>query len=269
MTTPWRGRQRAATRRRGLLGTALALAIMVLVLVPAGGLPEPADALPFVPPGLAHPFGTDDLGRDLLREVARGVRTSLVLGGVVTATALVLGVALGLAAGMGSTLTDELLMRSADVVASLPTLIIAILVAALFGGSIAALVLGLTRWPLVARLVRMETASLRNRDFVLVARALGATRLRVTLLHVLPHAATAALAATGILFGGALVSEAALAFVGLGDPAVPSLGQLAANGFVFVSHAPWMWMAPAAAIVALTVAIAVLADRPSPCDWAQ
>ena len=131
------------------------------------------------------------------------------------------------------------------------------------------MVLGLTRWPLVARLVRMETASLRNRDFVLAAKALGATRLRVTLVHVLPHAATAALAATGILFGGALVSEAALAFVGLGDPAVPSLGQLAANGFVFVSHAPWMWMAPAAAIVALTVAIAVLADRPSPYDWAQ
>ena len=113
MTTPWRGRQRAATRRRGLLGTALALAIMVLVLVPAGGLPEAADALPFVPPGLAHPFGTDDLGRDLLREVARGVRTSLLLGGVVTATALMLGIAVGLAAGMGSPLTDELLRRGA------------------------------------------------------------------------------------------------------------------------------------------------------------
>jgi peptide/nickel transport system permease protein len=271
MTTPWRGRPRAATRRRGLHVAVLALAIVILVLVPAGGLPAVTDALPFVPPGMAHPFGTDDLGRDLLREVARGMRTSLLLGGVVTATALMLGIAVGLAAGMGSPLTDELLMRGADVVASLPTLIIAILVAALFGGSIAALamVLGLTRWPLVARLVRMETASLRNRGFVLAAKALGATPLRVTLVHVLPHAATAALAATGILFGGALVSEAALAFVGLGDPAVPSLGQLAANGFVFVSHAPWMWMAPAAAIVALTIAIAVLAERSSPYDWPQ
>jgi peptide/nickel transport system permease protein len=269
MIPPWRGRQQAAARRRWLALAVLALAPVILALVPAGGLPVATDALPFVPPGVAHPFGTDDLGRDLLREVARGVRTSLLLGGIVTATALFLGVAVGLAAGMGSPLADELLMRSADVVASLPTLVIAILVAALFGGSIAALamVLGLTRWPLVARLVRMETASLRNRDFVLAAKALGATPLRITLVHVLPHAATAALAATGILFGGALVSEAALAFVGLGDPAVPSLGQLAANGFVFVSHAPWMWMAPAAALVALTVAVAVMTDRPSLHDW--
>jgi peptide/nickel transport system permease protein len=81
----------------------------------------------------------------------------------------------------------------------------------------------------------------------------------------LPHALTPALAASGILFGGALVSEAALAFVGLGDPSVTSLGQLAANGFAFVAHAPWMWIAPVAAIVALTVPVAMLADRaPAP-----
>jgi peptide/nickel transport system permease protein len=268
MTAPWPRRPRAEIRRRLLYLGLLALGVAMLVLVPAGDMPGQAPALPFLPPGASHPFGTDDLGRDLLREVARGVRTSVLLGLGVTSMALLLGIAVGLSAGMGSPLADELWMRGADVVASLPTLVIAILVAALFGGSIPALVmvLGLTRWPLVARLVRVETASLRERDFVLAARALGATPLRVALRHVLPHAATAALAATGILFGGALVSEAALAFVGLGDPSVTSLGQLAANGFVFVSHAPWMWIAPAAAIVALTVTIAMLTDRASPFD---
>jgi len=110
-------------------------------------------------------------------------------------------------------------------------------------------------------LVRVEAKSLRTREFVLVAHALGASPLYVATRHILPHAVTAALAATGILFGGALVSGAALAFVGLGDPSVTSLGQLAANGFVFVSHAPWMWAAPTAAIVLLTLGVTAAADR--------
>jgi len=259
---------RAVARRRERQLALLGTAVVILLLVLSGGFSGPIDAVPFTPPGAAHPFGTDDLGRDLVREVARGLRTSLLLGLGATAIAMVVGTAVGLAAGMASPLADELLMRSADVIASLPPLIIAILVAALFGGSLPALamVLGLTRWPLVARLVRAETASLRQRDFVLAAKALGATPTRVVLVHVLPHAATVALAAIGILFGGALVSEAALAFVGLGDPSVTSLGQLAANGFVFVSHAPWMWIAPTAAIVVLTVAVAIAADRPAPGD---
>jgi peptide/nickel transport system permease protein len=246
----------------------LALALAVLLLGAATGQPATdAAATPFLPPGLNHPFGTDDLGRDLLREVLRGMATSLAVGLGVTGLALAIGVAVGLAAGLGASAVDELLMRGADIVASLPTLVVAILVAAVFGGSLPALVLvlGLGRWPLVARLVRVEVASLREREFVLAARALGASPWRIGRVHVLPHALTPALAASGILFGGALVSEAALAFVGLGDPSVTSLGQLAANGFTFVAHAPWMWIAPVAAIVALTVPVAMATDRaPAP-----
>lgn len=228
-------------------------------LLPAGR-PVPTEA--FLAPGWGHPLGTDDLGRDLLIQVALGVRTSLALGLGATAIALVLGLIVGLAAGLGSRRQDETLMRLADVVASLPAMLFAILVAALFGGSTAALawVLGLTRWPLVARLVRMEAAALRQREFVLAARALGATPWRVARVHVLPHALTVARAALGILFGGAVVSEAALAFIGLGDPAVVSLGQLAASGFGFVTHAPWVWAAPVAGLVLLTASVAALGD---------
>lgn len=245
-----------------LLGLALTGAAFVLVL-PGGHLASLSSSLPLQPPSPMHPLGTDDLGRDLVVAILQGLRTSLLLGIGVTLLAQVLGIGIGLAAGLGSPLRDELLMRTADVVASLPPLVIAILVAALFGGSMLALtlVLGLSRWPLVARLVRVEAASLRTREFVLAAHALGASPLRVAIVHVLPHAVTPAVAATGILFGGAVVSEAALAFVGLGDPTVTSLGQLAANGFAFVNHAPWMWLGPVVAIVALTSVLAAAVDR--------
>jgi peptide/nickel transport system permease protein len=247
---------------------AVTLLLAIWRLAPFGGPAVDAAAPPFLPPGLHHPFGTDDLGRDLLHEVLRGLGTSLAVGVGVTGLALTIGIVVGLSAGLGSPLVDELLMRTADIVASLPTLVVAILVAAVFGGSLPALVLvlGFGRWPLVARLVRVEVASLREREFVLAARALGASPWRIGRVHVLPHALTPALAASGILFGGALVSEAALAFVGLGDPTVTSLGQLAANGFAFVAHAPWMWIAPVAAIVALTVPVAMLTDRPPAPD---
>lgn len=253
-----------AASRRALPLVVIALVVVVLVLtLPDGPLASLSSSLPLQPPSRAHPFGTDDLGRDMGAAVLLGVRTSLLLGIGVTVLAQVLGIGVGLAAGMGSPLRDELLMRTADVVASLPTLVIAILVAALFGGSLQALalVLGLSRWPLIARLVRVEAASLRRREFVLAAHALGASSLRVAMVHILPHAITPALAATGILFGGAVVSEAALAFVGLGDPTATSLGQLAANGFAFVDHAPWMWLAPVVAIVTLTSVFAGIVDR--------
>jgi peptide/nickel transport system permease protein len=258
-----RALRRSPPRRRVLFAIAIAAGLALVALAPGGGLYALPSSLPMQPPGLAHALGTDDLGRDMLLAIAQGARTSLLVGTGVTATALALGIGIGLAAGLGSRLTDEVLMRSADAVASLPTLVIAILVASLFGGSITALVavMGLTRWPIVARLVRVEARSLRTREFVLATHALGASRFYVATRHILPHAATAALAATGILFGGALVSEAALAFVGLGDPSVTSLGQLAANGFAFVSHAPWMWAAPTAAIVLLTLGVTAAADR--------
>ncbi|MFN8720009.1 MAG: ABC transporter permease [Rhodospirillales bacterium] len=239
-------------------------AAALVILSPAGGLPDLPLADPFLPPGGVHPLGTDDLGRDMLHATAQGLRTSVLVGLGTTILALGLGFAVGLAAGLSDPPVDDLLMRATDVVAGLPTLLVAIMVAALFGGSVVALtlVLGATRWPLVARLARVEAQALRAREFVLAARALGRSRGGILVHHVLPQVTIVARSAAGILFGGALVSEAALAFVGLGDPARTSLGQLAANGFRCVVHAPWTWAAPVGAIVALAVAVAILADRP-------
>ncbi|PTM46629.1 ABC transporter permease [Phreatobacter oligotrophus] len=245
------------------LEIAAVVALAVIVLVPQGSwVNQPLEA-PFVSPRWTHPFGSDDLGRDMLAMVLQGLRTSLLVGLGTVSLALALGVAVGTIAGLASEIVDDLLMRLADIVQSLPTLLLAILVAAMFGGSVTLLilVLGLTRWPLVARLVRVETRALRSREFVLAAVALGASTTMIVSRHILPHVATIARAATAILFGGALVSEAALAFVGLGDPSATSLGQLAARGFQFVTHAPWMWFAPVSAICGLAFGVALISER--------
>ena len=181
-----------------------------------------------------------------------------------TVLALALGAAVGLAAGMGPRLLDEALMRIADVVLSIPVLLVAILVASLFGGSSLhlALVLGLTRWPLIARLLRAETLGLRESDFVRAAASLGTPPLRLALRHILPHACTAILPAAGIVFGGAVLAESALAFVGLGDPHLASWGQLIASGYSFIAWAWWMWAFPSAALMVVCALVALATERP-------
>jgi peptide/nickel transport system permease protein len=247
--------------RRLEIATVVALA--VIVLVPQVSWVNQPLATPFVSPGWAHPFGSDDLGRDMFTAVLQGLRTSVLVGLGTIGLALALGLSVGIVAGLSSEVIDDLLMRMADIVQSLPALLLAILMTSMFGGSITLLilVLGLTRWPLVARLIRVETKAVRSREFVMAAVASGASTSTIMIRHVLPHVMTVARAAAAILFGGALVSEATLAFVGLGDPSVTSLGQLAARGFQFVTHAPWMWAGPVATMCGLTFAVAAVADR--------
>lgn len=255
--------------RLGALAALVALYILCLLLAPGGALNALAMDRPLLPPSLAHPLGTDDLGRDLLAALAQGGRTSLLVAALTATLALLIGAIVGLAAGLGSSLLDEGLMRTADIVLSLPALLFAILVAALFGGSALnlALVLGLSRWPVIARLVRAETLALRQTDFVRAAVALGTPPALLALRHVLPHARSAALSAAGIVFGGAVLAEAALAFVGLGDPRVTSWGQLIASGYEFVDHAWWMWAFPAAALTGASGLVALAADTSRAARW--
>lgn len=234
-----------------------------LFLAPPGALQSLAMGGPFLPPSFVHPLGTDDLGRDMLAALAQGGRTSLMVATVTASLAVGLGVAIGMAAGLGATWLDDLLMRTADMVLSLPALLVAILVASLFGGSSLnlALVLGLTRWPTIARIVRAETLSLRQSDFVRSSIAVGTRPVAIAFRHILPHVSPTALSATGIVFGGAILAEAALAFVGLGDPALTSWGQLIAAGYTFFDRAWWMWAFPALALCCTSALVAVAASR--------
>lgn len=239
-----------------------ALYLACLALAPGGSLAtlEPHAAL--LSPRLAHPLGTDELGRDMLAALLQGGRTSLTVAAIATLLALTVGLLWGLAAGLGPALVDEALMRAAEVTASLPALLLAVLVAALFGGSAwnLALLLGLTRWPVIARIVRIEVRSLLGREFLRAAWALGASPLHVARRHLVPHLAAPVLAAAGIVFGGAVVAEAALAFVGLGDPAMTSWGQMVAAGFAVLGLAWWVWLWPAAMLVMVSGLVAVAAE---------
>lgn len=251
------------SRTRILLFAALGLLyVLCLVLAPPGTLATLSMSQPFLPPSPKHLLGTDDLGRDLLEELAQGGRTSLLVAGLTTVLALGIGCIVGIAAGLGPRWFDELLMRTADIVLSLPALLFAILVAALFGGSVLnlALLLGLTRWPVIARLVRAETRAVRAAEFVQAAVAVGTPPFSLALRHILPHTAPAALSAAGIVFGGAILAEAALAFVGLGDPHLTSWGQLIATGFTFLTHGWWLWTFPTLALCASSALVALLAD---------
>lgn len=244
------------------LGALVALYAVCFLLAPPGTIATLPMALPFQPPSMAHPLGTDDLGRDMMAALAQGGRTSLFVALLTASIALAVGTVVGLVAGLGSRNLDEGLMRSTDIVSSLPALLFAILTAALFGGSATtlALVLGLSRWPVIARLVRAETLALRRADFVRAATSLGAPPTLIALRHILPQARIAALSATGIVFGGAILAESAMAFVGLGDPHLTSWGQLIAAGYGFVDRAWWMWVFPATALILSSALVALAAD---------
>jgi len=244
----------------GLLATGY---LACLVLAPAGSLATLAPHTALLSPRLDHPLGTDDLGRDMLAALLQGGRTSLSVAAIATSLALLIGLLAGLVAGLGPALVDEALMRVAEITASLPALLLAVLVAALFGGSAwnLALLLGLTRWPVIARIMRMEVRSLLGREFALAAWALGASPLYVARRHLLPHLAGPLLAAAGVVFGGAVVAESSLAFVGLGDPAATSWGQMVAAGFAVLGLAWWVWLWPAAMLVMVSGLVAVAAAQ--------
>lgn len=252
------------TRHAALLALA-ALYLAYLLFAPTGSLATLQTGPALLSPTMAHPFGTDDLGRDLLAAALQGGRTSLDVATVATLLALFLGVTVGLLAGLGPPAVDEAAMRLSEVVASLPALLLAVLVAALFGGSTTnlALVLGLTRWPSLARIVRVETHALLRREFLRAAVALGAGPTHLARRHLLPNLIGPIAAAAAIVFGGAVVAEASLAFVGLGDPAATSWGQMAAAGFALLGRAWWPWLVPTAALVMVSGLVALSVERVS------
>lgn len=258
------------TAQRLAIALLVALYLACLAFAPPGALATLPGGVALHPPSLAHPLGTDDLGRDMLAALLQGGRSSLAVAAAATALALACGLAAGLLAGLGPLWLDEAMMRLAEITASLPTLLLAVLVAALFGGASwhLALLLGLTRWPMIARIIRIEVQRLRAAEFWRAAVALGASLPGLARRHLLPHLAAPLMAAAGIVFGGAVLAEAALAFVGLGDPGATSWGQMIAAGFGLIGLAWWVWLWPALLLVAVSglVALAVQAERPAGAD---
>ncbi len=208
-------------------------------------------------------LGTDAVGRDVLARLLHGGRVSLLVGATALTLALLLGVTVGLVSGLAGGWVDAVLMRLVDAMLAVPLLFLLLLLAVIFRPSPALLVLllGFSSWMGVARLVRGQVLSLREREFILAARGIGASPLRIAVAHLLPNTVGPLSQDAALRLGDLILVEASLSFLGLGvQPPVPSWGNMVAEGGALLGTAWWL-IFPAGAMVALTVvAAALLAD---------
>ncbi len=243
-----------------LLGGVIAIAIFAGALTPFD--PLRTGAQPLQPPSVTHPFGTDELGRDLWSNVAFGARASLLVGVLATLLSTAAGVVVGAAAGLYGGWRDEGLMRIAEAFQIVPRILVALLLVALFGGNLWTLipVIAVTGWPMTARLVRSEMLSLREREFALAARMLGATDGRLIWRHLLPNAFPPVLVGLPLQVGRAILLEAGLNFLGLGDPGVASWGRLLQSAQGYMRDAWWLAVFPGVALTVTVLALYLVAE---------
>lgn len=214
------------------------------------------------PPSTVHFMGTDAIGRDLFSGVLFGTRTSLLVSAAVGLLSGAFGLAVGMTAGFFEGIADELIMRVAEGVQSLPRFFLAAVVIAVMGPGIDRLVilLGLTSWPLLARVVRAEVRATRHLDYVTATEALGASRSHLFRHVFLPQVLPASLILVGITIGQVMLIEASLGFVGLGDPGVMSLGVLAGQAQGFLRTGWWLALFPGIAVTAGVLAFNLTTD---------
>ena len=243
-----------------LVATVLATALLAPLLAPADPFAIVGD--PLAPPSLPHPMGTDAIGRDLLSGVLFGARTSLLVASAVTLVTAAIGLAVGMTAGWRGGLVDDALMRATELFQVLPRFFLVVVAVALLGPGVSRviLVLGLTSWPVVERAVRGEVLATRDLDFVVAARATGASEVRVVRRHLLPSVLPSAAVILGLLFGQVLLVEASIGFLGLGDPNALSWGLLAGQAQGFLRAAWWLSVFPGLAIAVAVLGVNLLAD---------
>lgn len=247
------------------IGLALTAFFTVVALFADQLAPHPpfqSVAAPFLPPSAEFWFGTDDLGRDVLSGVVHGARTSLLVGTTVAAASLILGTTIGGVSGFFGGLVDDVLMRFTELVMVLPRFFLALVVVALFGTSLVnlILVLALTSWELTARLTRSGVLSTKELDYVTAARAVGRSEGANLLRHVLPNSLAPVIAYVALLIGSAILIEAGLSFIGLGDPNTISWGYMLNNAQAFIRRAPWMSIFPGMAISLAVLGVNLLSD---------
>jgi len=265
---PWRlALRRLARRRVALVGLAVVLFFTVIAL--AAPLLAPYDSLATdwrlvrKPPSAMHLFGTDDLGRDVLSRVIWGARASLMAGLVSVSIALAVAVPLGLVSGYLGGVVDGLVMRIVDAMLAIPFLILAIALAAFLGPSLinAMIAIGVVQTPIFTRLTRGQVLAVRHEDYIEAARAVGNPHRRIMLRHILPNVLAPILVQATLAIAAAIIAEAALSFLGLGQqPPAPSWGSMLNTATRFLSQAPWMAVWPGLAIFSLVLSFNLLGD---------
>ena len=245
----------------GLL-TLLAVSVALGADLLAPGDPLASAGPSLQPPAGDHLMGTDNFGRDILAAIIHGTRTSMTVVAGVLVMSLLIGLLVGTVAGYRGGLLDDVLMRITDMFQSVPRFFLALLVVGLFGPGLDKLVLllGLTSWMLLARVVRADTLSIKRREFVEAARAIGASDWRILTRHIWPNVVTSAIVVISLESSRVILIEAALSFIGLGDPNSVSLGYLLNNAQSFLGVAWWMSVFPGFAIVAAVFGLNLLGD---------
>jgi peptide/nickel transport system permease protein len=257
------GRHRGAVIGLGLLVLLIGSALLAPVLAPYDPNAIDLGAGRLLPPSTSHWLGTDGLGRDLLSRVLYGARISLLIGVLAVAIAVTLGTAIGAIAGYAGGWLDTVLMRTVDLFLSLPRLVLLITVMALFPPSIAlvVLLLGLTGWMGVSRLVRGQVLSVREREYIQAARALGFGPGRILGRHILPNVATPIIVAATLGIGNAILAEAALSYLGLGvQPPISSWGSIIQSGSDRLTDAWWITTFPGLAIAFTVMSFNLVGD---------
>lgn len=259
--------RRFARNKMALIGLFL-VGLLVFIALFAGFLApfayddaDPTQALQF--PSAEHWMGTDEVGRDVYSRILYGSRISLAVGLGVMAIALVIGVPLGLAAGLLGGPVDYIIMRLVEVFTAVPALLLALLLISIFGGGVynVILALGIVAWLDACRLLRAQLLSLRERDFVLAARTIGVSTARIALRHLLPNAIAPLIVAVSIGIPVAIFAEAGLSFLGLGvnDP-IPSWGKMVGNAMAYVRVYWYLGVFPTVAIAITMLGFTFLGD---------
>jgi len=249
------------------VGAIIVIALVLLTLAaPILGRYDPTTmdtSAPLKGPSLTHFFGTDNFGRDVYSRTLFGYRASLTAAVGSVAIALLVGIPLGLMAGYFGTLTDNVIMRSMDILLAFPAILWVIALVGVLGTNteVLALAIGVIYIPIIARVMRGTTLGLKGVEFVDSARALGASEPSIVLRHVLPNAISPVIVQASILMGIAILIEAALSFIGLGtQPPDPSLGLMLSDGRNIMQEAPWVVIFPGLAIVAAVLGFNLLGD---------
>jgi len=259
----WR---RLSRNRMAMAGGAIVLGMFVLALIAPLVARDPGAidiARRLLAPGWGHPLGTDDLGRDVLSRIFYGARISLLVGFVAVGISTLIGIVLGAIAGYYGRWADACIMRFVDIMLCFPTFFLILAVIAFLEPSIwnIMIIIGLTSWMGVARLVRAEFLSLRERDFVLAARALGARDSRIIFRHILPNALSPVLVSATLGVAGAILTESALSFLGIGvQPPTPSWGNMLIAGKQTLGTAWWLSVFPGLAILVTVLGYNLLGE---------
>ncbi|MFQ3453384.1 ABC transporter permease [Bradyrhizobium sp. UFLA01-814] len=268
LESPARRAWRRLIRRKGaVLGlTVIALFILLAVFAPLIVPYDPVAtswSLVRKAPSAQHWFGTDELGRDVFARVVFGARASLLAGVISVGIALAIGVPLGLLAGYRGGFIDALISRITDAMLACPFLILAIALAAFLGPSLsnAMIAIGVSATPIFIRLTRGQVMSVKVEDYVEAARAMGNPRWRIALVHILPNILPALLVQATLSIAAAIIAEAALSFLGLGQqPPAPSWGSMLNAAQRFLTSAPWMAVWPGLAIFLVVLSFNLVGD---------